>query len=217
MFDQRTLDFLYHNFKNNSREWFKEHKQDYIKYVQEPLYDMVSIMAPTMHSIDPQFNTDPKQITSRIYRDMRFNPEGFFYRDHMWITFMRPGKVYNGLPGYFFERNPYNVTFGCGFYHASAASMKKWRELILANTPTFQKAFEAFNNQNIFILDGEEYKTNNFEGYDESIQKWLNKKTVCLIAKSNDINFFLDEKLPEKIAKAFLDIKPIYDFMMLLN
>lgn len=214
MFCQRTLDFLYFNFKNNSRDWFKDHKSDYNQYVIEPIHDMISEMAPTMHKIDPNFKTDPKQITSRIYRDMRFNPEGYLYRDHMWFSFMREGKVYNGLPGYFFEISPYKITFGCGYYHASAASMKRWRDLITSSSPIFQKAFEAYKNQNVFILDGEDFKTNKYENFSSDVAEWLNKKTVCLIAQSNDINLFLNEDLPMFIANSFYQIKPIYDMMM---
>ncbi|MCQ2409694.1 MAG: DUF2461 domain-containing protein [Clostridia bacterium] len=213
MFSQRTLDFLYFNFKNNSREWYRDHKEDYLKYVQEPLYDMISEMAPTMQKIDPAFVTDPKQITSRIYRDMRFNPEGYFYRDHMWFCFQRPGKVYNGPQAFFFEVSPYKLTFGCGYYQASSDSMKKWRELIYSSSPQFQKAFEAFKKQKVFTLEGESLKTIKYPHENKEIEEWLNKKTVCLIAYSKDIDLFTSDKLPSYIADCFMKIKPIYDFM----
>lgn len=214
MFSQRTLDFLYFVNKENSKQWYQDHKDDYKTYVTDPMKNMILEMAPTMNQIDPMLLTDPKQIMSRIFRDMRFNPEGLLYRDHIWFTFMREKKVFNGFPGFFFEISPYKVTWGCGFYQASAAAMKIYRDMIVENNPLFQSAIEAFEKQNIFVLEGDDFKTNKYDNYPENIQKWLNKKTVCLIAYSNDIDLFLSDKLPAYIAKSFMDVKPIYDFFI---
>ena len=214
-FSQRSLDFLYFNHKYNSKLWYQEHKEDFKQYLSFPFRDLVTAMSPRMLEIDEQMITEPKSIVSRLYKDLRFaKDKTSLYRDHMWLTFMRGTNAMCGLPGYFFELSPYNFRYGCGYYMADAKSMASLRNLILSNAPVFQKAKECFENQSIFSLVGETYKKPRYADYTEDLSRWLEKKDICFIANSTDIDLLFSPNLADVLCDRFETIKPLYDLMM---
>ena len=215
MFTQRALDFLYFNHKNNSKQWYQQHKEDYQKYLVEPFKELVIALTPTMLSIDDRFIVEPKvdKTISRIYRDMRYASDGYLYRDKMWCVFLRDKKLYNGLPGFYFELSPYGFRYGCGYYQADGQSVKNFRQLILDNSPEYQKAIECYKNQSIFKLYGEKLKTSRYPDYPEEAQEWLMLKNAGLITESQDINLLFSENLGKILAEQFMMIKPFYDML----
>lgn len=54
MFRQKTLDFLAENRRQNSHQWFHDHKSEYRAYVLEPLKALVEYLAPQALAIDDQ-------------------------------------------------------------------------------------------------------------------------------------------------------------------
>ena len=214
-FTQRSLDFLYFNHKYNSKLWYQEHKEDFKQYLSFPFRDLVTAMSPRMLEIDEQMITEPKSIVSRLYKDLRFaKDKTSLYRDHMWLTFMRGANAMCGLPGYFFELSPYYCRYGCGYYMADAKSMASLRNLILSNAPVFQKAKECFENQSIFSLVGETFKKPRYADYPEDLSRWLEKKDICFIANSTDIDLLFSPNLADVLCDRFETIKPLYDLMM---
>ena len=213
-FCQRSLDFLYFNNKYNSKAWYQEHRDDFKQYLSLPFTDLAVALAPAMLKIDGQMLTEPKSIISRLYKDLRFaKDKTSLYRDHMWLTFMRDKNVC-GAPGFFFEISPYNFRFGCGYYMADAKSMASLRNLILSNAPVFQKAKECFENQSIFSLVGETFKKPRYADHPEDLSRWLEKKDICFIANSTDIDLLFSPNLADVLCDRFETIKPLYDLMM---
>ena len=214
-FSQRSLDFLYFNHKYNSKLWYQEHKEDFKQYLSVPFRDLATAMSPRMLEIDEQMITEPKSIVSRLYKDLRFaKDKTSLYRDHMWLTFMRDTSATCGLPGFFFEISPYNFSYGCGYYMTDAKSMASLRNLILSNAPVFQKAKECFENQSIFSLVGETFKKPRYADYPEDLSRWLEKKDICFIANSTDIDLLFSPNLADVLCDRFEMIKPLYDLMM---
>ncbi|NLB42612.1 MAG: DUF2461 domain-containing protein, partial [Clostridiales bacterium] len=70
----------------NNREWFHENHDNYLKYVRQPLKELVGEMGPMMLSIDPQFDIESRRTISRINRDLRLTRDKSPYRANMWIT-----------------------------------------------------------------------------------------------------------------------------------
>lgn len=215
MFTQRALDFLYFNHKYNSKSWYSEHKQDFKQYLVEPFVELVGALTPTMLSIDSHFIVEPKidKAISRIYRDMRYASDGYLYRDRMWCLFLRDKKLYNGLPGYFFEISPYGFRYGCGYYQADGQSLKNYRQLILDNSPEYRAAMDCYKNQSIFTMYGEKLKTCRFTDCPPEAQEWLSLKNAGLLCESKDINMLFSENLADILAEQFLMIKPYYDLL----
>ncbi len=216
MFTQRTLDFLYFNHKYNSKAWYQQHKADYLQYCVQPFAELVTALTPTMLSIDDKFIVEPKvdKTISRIYKDMRYSSDGYLYREKMWFVFLRDKKLYNGLPGYFFEVSPYGFTYGCGYYQADGQSIKNFRQMILDGSTFFKNAMECYKSQDVFTVYGEALKNSRYPDRPQEEQEWLNKKNIGLEARSQDINLLFGEDLAATLAERFVSIKPFYDMML---
>lgn len=211
-FTQQSIDFLFENRLHDSREWFGEHKQDYQRLVVEPMTALIEELAPTITKIDPLIEINPKRI-SRIYRDMRLHPDSIF-RDHIWYTFSRVREQYQALPGFYFSVGAGGISYGCGYYCASAKSMQALRGLILAGDDSFKSAFAAVNKQKTFELYGDLYKRSKFPEQPPELRDWLDRKSFGLSFDTNDPAIMFSDSLAKRVAGDFKKIAPFYDFCM---
>lgn len=211
-FTQQTTDFLFENRLHDSREWFNEHKQDYQKYVIQPMKALIEAVTPTIHRIDPLIETDPKRI-SRIYRDMRLHPDSIF-RDHIWYTFSRVKEQYQALPGFYFSIGAAGISYGCGYYCASAKSMQALRSLILAGDDSFKAAFLAAQKLKGFTMYGDKYKRSKYPDQPEELRNWLDRKGIGFSFDSNDPEIMFSDKLAQRVAKDFGKLAQFYEFCM---
>ncbi len=83
-FPAEGLNFFAGLEANNNRDWFNEHKDDYIQHVQEPMAAFVSTLGPLLQEISPGIVYDPRTNGSgsmmRIYRDTRFSNDKTPYK-----------------------------------------------------------------------------------------------------------------------------------------
>lgn len=212
-FSARSIDFLFENCLNDSRTWFKEHRDDYNAYVITPFRELITDLTDTMLGIDGRFICDPKRI-SRIYRDARYAKGGSIFRDHIWYTFSRTTDAYKSLPGYYFSISTKGFSYGCGYYYASSDSMNEVRSLILNKDKTAKKALKAYKEQNVFKLYGDFYKRDHYPNASEEEKDWLNRKEMGLSCESTDFELLFSNKLADRIAEDFKAIAPIYKMYM---
>ncbi|WP_457749594.1 DUF2461 domain-containing protein [Sulfurimonas sp.] len=72
-FSKKTLPFLAAIRKNNNKEWFSAHKQEYETLILNPSRAFVTEMGEHLQALEPSINAIPKINKSlyRIYRDSR--------------------------------------------------------------------------------------------------------------------------------------------------
>ena len=72
-FSKKTLPFLESIRKNNNKEWFEAHRDEYDKYILEPSRAFVEEFGEHLQALEPTINFSPKINKSlyRIYRDTR--------------------------------------------------------------------------------------------------------------------------------------------------
>ena len=72
-FSEKTLPFLESIRKNNNKEWFESHRDEYDKYILEPSRAFVEEFGEHLQALEPTINFSPKINKSlfRIYRDTR--------------------------------------------------------------------------------------------------------------------------------------------------
>ncbi|QQO08762.1 DUF2461 domain-containing protein [Breznakiella homolactica] len=212
---QKTLEFLFQNRMEDSRDWFNEHRGEYREYVLEPLAQLVTDLTPGMLEIDPLFITEPKvdRCISRIHRDVRFSRDKSLYRENCWILFIRDKKLYNGLPAFYFEVNPANFIYGMGYYQASTASMQAIRKLIIAGTPAFKNAFEAYKTQDTFHIEGDRYKRSKYPDQPEELREWLDRKGLSFNASCADKKLLFSDSLSSFLLEGFRKLAPVYHFL----
>jgi len=214
-FSEKTLSFLFENRVVDNKTWFTEHRGDYESLVLSPLRELVTALTPAMLSIDPLLICEPKvgRSISRIYRDTRFSHDKSIFRDVMWCSFLRDKKLYNGLPGFFFEFSPRGFRYGCGYYQASPESMEAMRGMILADDKTYLAANRAFDSQSVFYIEDTKFKRSRYPGQPENKRKWLDQRSLCFIADSVDFALLYSDSLADVLARDFTLLAPMYEFM----
>ena len=212
-FSSKTPEFLFENHAHDSKEWFREHKGNYEKYVKEPFGEFVAAIEPTMREIDEKICCDPKRL-SRIYRDPRYSKGQSIFRNYAWYTFSRTREEATTTPCFYFGVSPNGFEYGCGYYRASTASMNAMRKLILDNDGSFEKANTAYLSQNTFIMGGERYKKDRFPDESEEKKLWLNQRSIFFSYESNDFKIMYGKDLYKIVAKDFLSIAPVYEMLM---
>ena len=213
-FSEATLDFMALNRVMNSREWFHEHRDEYLSLVVEPIAELVEDLAPEMWKIDPSLIIIPKvgKSISRIWRDTRRGSELPIYRDVMWITLLR--AKYEGYPSFWFEFSPRRLRWGCGWYQTDPAIMDCIRGMILSHDPDWRAALAAFEAQKVFRLDDERYKRSRHPDAPENERAWLDQKSLCLTHEETKLDRLYSDKLAAALTRDFRRIAPVYEFFL---
>ncbi len=76
-YPKESIPFLKSIQKNNNKEWFEAHKEEYTQYILEPSRAFVEEMGEHLQALVPTINAIPKINHSlfRIYRDTRFSKD----------------------------------------------------------------------------------------------------------------------------------------------
>lgn len=215
-FSQKTLQFLFENRLHDSREWFGEHKEQYRRYVYEPLQELAEGLGPHMLRLDPQFTTEPRvdKTICRIWRDTRYSHDKSLYRDSMWIIFKR-GKMHSTqMPGIHFEITLDGFNFGGGFHQASTGYMETLRHMALTGEEAFLQAQAFYCNQNTYRMQGECYKRPHYPRQPEELRLWLERRNIAFEAESSDYDLLFSDRLVDYLAEQFRLFAPIYRFLL---
>lgn len=205
---EQSLTFLTENMIMNSRDWFHEQKPRYKEFVEGPMLALSAQLATTMAQIDPHMTLEPRRTISRIWKDMRYAKGHSMFRDVMWLIFRRgKGMEY---PAYFFEFSPRGFRYGVGYYSTPAAVMDKIRSWVLNDDKRFLSAQKALASLPGFQLEGDLYKRKRFPDAPADKQEWLERKQLVAIYNSTDLDALFSETLHETLAKAYVQLTPLY-------
>ncbi|MBR4016386.1 MAG: DUF2461 family protein [Oscillospiraceae bacterium] len=99
-FSPETVDFLWGIRMNNNRDWFLEHKKDYVNYLYEPM------KALGKQAFAPYMDTPGNILkVSRIYRDARLH-HPLPYKECLWFSIRKDVSWWAENPGVYFEFAP---------------------------------------------------------------------------------------------------------------
>jgi uncharacterized protein (TIGR02453 family) len=214
-FSPESLTFLNDVRVNNSKEWFESHRDDYNKYLLKPFQNLVIDLSEQILSIDDLIDVAPviNKTISRIFRDIRFSKDKSLYKNTMFLTFKRGKKEWRDAPAFFFEISPQSYRYGMGYYSASKESMDVFRKMIDENQKSFEKAISFFDKQNVFTIEGEEYKRILDSTKPTNINKWYNRKSIHLVHNNVEVERLFTKDILKDLTTAFNMLKPIYDYL----
>lgn len=214
-FSPESLTFLNDVRVNNSKEWFESHRNDYNKYLLKTFQNLVIDLSEEMLSIDDLIDVAPviNKTISRIFRDIRFSKDKSLYKNTMFLTFKRGKKEWRDAPAFFFEISPQSYRYGMGYYSASKESMNVFRKMIDENQKSFEKAISFFDKQNVFTIEGEEYKRILDSTKPTNINKWYNRKSIHLVHNNVEVERLFTKDILKDLTTAFTMLKPIYDYL----
>ena len=86
-FPRQYFTFFNQLGKNNSKEWFEKHREDYNEFVMHPAREFVAAMGNKLRKIAPEVKAIPKinQSLFKINRDVRFSKDKSPYKTYMGI------------------------------------------------------------------------------------------------------------------------------------
>ena len=61
-FSDKTFKFLRALARNNSREWFNDHRKDYEQHLKEPFQRLITDLQPDVHTISEHYRADPRGV-----------------------------------------------------------------------------------------------------------------------------------------------------------
>lgn len=206
-----SLDFLKLLRENNNREWFNEHKDEFL--AQQKLIEIFADGLLTELNIHDSVETPSgKKSLHRIYRDTRFSKEKIPYKTNWSGSFTRATKKRRG--GYYFHIEPGNTFIGGGFQAPNAQDLKRIREDISADPAPLRKILSSKPFTETFgTLRGEQLKTTpkGFDASDEAIDL-LRFKQFRLVKKFTDEEV-LAPSFVKEAGLVFKNMRPFFDYM----
>ena len=122
-----TLLFLKELRANNDREWLKMHDADY-RQSKKDFDSFVECLTEKVIEKDETIpELPPKDLTFRIYRDIRFSPDPTPYKTHFSAAWSRTGRK-GPYAGYYVQVQPNGSFVGAGVWHPEAPPLALMRK-----------------------------------------------------------------------------------------
>ena len=151
-FSPETIDFLWGIRMNNNREWFMEHKKDYVNYLYEPMKALGKDLFQPF--VDKSGNL---LKVSRIYRDARkHHPQP--YKESLWICIRQDVEWWAENPCLYFEICPDEVSYGLILWRPRPSTMEAFRKHIAADSKRFCKLIRDTEKATGLPITAETYK-----------------------------------------------------------
>lgn len=217
MLHPKTIQFLTKLKKNNSREWFNEHRNEY-DAAKENFIELVNQILSQAGQFDQDISVlTYKDCIFRINRDVRFSKNKDPYKNNMAAYFVKGGKK-SWLAGYYFHFEPGGKSFiGGGLYGGEPNQIKKVRQEIDYNWEAFKGILQNKNFKKTFgDLSREEGMSlvREPKGYDKDNPAidYIKLKNFIVSVPVTDEEL-TDQKLVKKIITAFTTMQPLLQFL----
>ncbi|HTW59907.1 MAG TPA: TIGR02453 family protein [Terriglobales bacterium] len=139
--------FLSRLKRNNNRDWFLAHKQEYEKFVQQPALQFIRDFAAPLYEISPYLVADARPSRGslfRIYRDTRFSHDKRPYKTHVAMRFSHRGKDVHS-PGFYLHLESSGCFAACGLWHPEAATLLRVRNAIVSRAEEWRGVRKLLN------------------------------------------------------------------------
>ncbi len=205
-FSPETVDFLWGIRMNNNRDWFTEHKKQYVSQLYEP-------MKALGQELFQPFLDKPGNIlkVSRIYRDARMHPPEP-YKESLWICIRQDVEWWAENPCLYFEINPEGVDYGFFYWRPPTATMEDFRRRITAKPAEFLTMIRSVEETVGQPVLAECYKRPK-PCQNEELLPFFAWKGVISCSRHEDFgdNTFTED-LSTRVRQFFEDLIPLYDF-----
>ncbi|MCE1190505.1 MAG: DUF2461 domain-containing protein [Ignavibacteria bacterium] len=132
-FPDQTIQYLRKLGKNNSREWFEAHRDDYELDFLVPATQFVLELGDMLETIAPDIHAIPKIDKSifRLHRDVRFSKDKSPYKTNLGMYFWEGSGKKMEATGFYVHIEPKKWFLGCGIYMFTKEQMKAYRDAVV--------------------------------------------------------------------------------------
>lgn len=210
-FFPETFDFLWKIRFNNERSWFLENKEDYIRYVLEPITALANVTFDRFSLAYPELHLNLH--VSRIYRDARRLFGRGPYKDSMWFTFRPVPTNLVETPCFWFDIRPEGYGFGLGMGEQNSQVMSTMRDMMDEDKSTPLKLIRRLSKRKEFAISGDEYKRKRTPP-DPALLKWYNLRSISVERLfSPEDDSILEPEFADTMLKDFKYLMPFYEYM----
>jgi uncharacterized protein (TIGR02453 family) len=215
-FSKKTFAFLRALGRNNSREWFAEHKADYEAHLRQPFLQLITDLQPDIAAISLHYRADPRQVGGslfRIHRDTRFSNDKTPYKTWSGARFFHERSKTVSAPSFYLHLQPGNCFIGAGLWHPEPETQRRIRGFIVDNPSGWVKATQAPAFRRKFELSGDAL-VRPPRGYpaDHPLIDDLKRKDFVAGAGLED-EVVLGPRLRQAVATGFAGMAPMVDYL----
>jgi uncharacterized protein (TIGR02453 family) len=139
--------FLLRLKRNNNREWFLRHKDEYESCLRQPALRFIEDFAVPLRGLSPHLVADARPTRGslfRIYRDTRFSNDKRPYKTHVAMRFSHRGKDVHS-PGFYLHLEPGGCFAASGLWHPEPPTLLKVRTAIVSRSDEWRVVRELLN------------------------------------------------------------------------
>lgn len=216
-FSPRALTFLRGLKKNNRKEWFEAHRDEYERQLKSPLAALIEEIDVALAEIAPEIVGSPKKSAFRIYRDVRFSKDKSPYKTHVacWFFHMDVGtrmqsEAVHGGAGFYLHLSPGECFCGGGIWMPPRAALHKIRSALVDDVEGWEAIVKGRRfRQRFGALDEEGMLTRLPRGYaaDHPAGEWLRYQSFTAGAALTDQEV-TSPRLPRLLAGHFSAMTP---------
>lgn len=207
--------FLKDLAKHNDRVWFEKNKTKYLEAKENFEQFVEKALEAIIKFDDSLAGLNPKKLTFRIYRDVRFSKDKRPYKTNMGASFSPSGKGM-GIPGYYLHLEPGDKSFvATGLFMPEPDKLAKVRQEIdyngdqlskIVSNKKFKKHFKGFWNEDALKTTPKGYPK------DHPHMEWLKLKSFVMTHAFTDKQV-KDKKFLKTLAEVSKTAKPLNDFL----
>lgn len=209
--EKSTLGFLGSLARNNNRDWFMSHRDQYEAALQN-VSTVIDALIVNMNQHDQIETPSGKKALYRIYNDVRFSKDTTPYSPRFAGYLKRVKPQLRG--GYYFWIKPGASRAGCGFAYPNPEDLRRIREDISLNYDDWRKLLKKKSIVNTFgSMQGEQLRTAP-KGYerDHPAIDLLRYKQFWFERSFSDQEV-LSPQFVKELHKTFRAIRPFFDYM----
>ncbi|MDE5882750.1 MAG: DUF2461 domain-containing protein [Muribaculaceae bacterium] len=211
---KKILKFLKSLSENNNRDWFNEHKDEYLR-IKSDIEQLTQRLINEVAAFDPEAAyLTPADCTYRIYRDTRFSSDKTPYKTHIGIFINPPmGKKSNRM-GYYLHIEPGKSLVAVGTVCLPSKIVTAIRKSIFENVDEYLEIINEPEFKEFFPEIGENKVKTAPKGFskDWSYIDLVRPRDFCASHYLSDEEMCSSE-LVEKVGKLFRVSKPFNDFI----
>ncbi len=127
-----AVKFLSKLKRNNNREWFESHRDEFNNSLFEPAQEFVIVLGELLRTIVPDIIAIPKTDKSifRLHRDVRFSKNKLPYKTNLGLYFWEGDRKKMECSGFYFHVEPEYFFLGAGQYIFTDEQLKKYRNIV---------------------------------------------------------------------------------------
>lgn len=216
-FRPAALTFLRGLKKNNRKEWFEEHRDDYEREIKLPLLALIEEVDVLLAGFAPEIVGSPKRSMFRIYRDVRFSKDKSPYKTHAasWFYHRDGGssvgsEAAHGGAGFYFHLAPEGTFMGGGIWMPPRPVLNRIRQNIaddhegfedIVLSSAFKKRFGALEKESVLKRPPRGFAPEHPAG------DWLRYQSFTA-GREVSAEEYLSPKLPQILAKHYEAMTP---------